>query len=63
MTSVKIVAKDDVSPIELSEEFVNSLETIKTAAAVTEGDVFITLFRLKYLIQKLPFKKYWIMSS
>lgn len=41
MSSVKIVANDDATPIELSEEVVNCLEQVKTASTVTEGDVFI----------------------
>ena len=53
MDSVKIVASDDNTPISLSEEAVNQLETIKAASTVSEGDVFNLLFRLKFPLESL----------
>lgn len=47
MDSVKVVPSDDPTPIPISEEAVNCMETIKSAAVVSEGDVYYPLFRLK----------------
>jgi hypothetical protein len=41
MSVVRIIPIDDPTPIELSEKAVNCLESIKTAVAITEGDVII----------------------
>ena len=44
-TSLNVIPSDDKTPVVVSSDGVNAMETLKSASVVSEGDVVLLLFR------------------